>query len=118
MLKYKGNCPKYITVRELEPFPRQATVVAHADVQAKIPGDHLILPDHISLPEEVRKFISTVDTTFLASKHLATIEDESYAAVNIRGGQPGFVRVSADGSKLYLPDFSGNRYVFNILIIY
>lgn len=39
-------------------------------------------------------------------------EEESHLGINHRGGYPGFLRVDpVSKSKVYLPDWSGNRYV-------
>jgi uncharacterized protein len=85
-----GNCPKYIQRRlpaaRLEPSPtaerRDGTV----------------------LDTRQAELIRAADTFFIASAHPERGADASH-----RGGRPGFVEVSSDGSKLRFPDYSGNR---------
>lgn len=86
-----GNCPKYITLRDVEAAPRQ-------------PQDVLAFE---GLTEAARVLVAASDTFFVASSGAGHGLDISH-----RGGAPGFARI--DGDTLVIPDFSGNRY-FNTL---
>ncbi|KAK0187502.1 hypothetical protein F5146DRAFT_712417 [Armillaria mellea] len=72
------------------------------------------LKDGDKLPDSIISFIHSCDTTFFSTTYAAT-EDEaselpSHVGMNIRGGQPDFVRVRpSDKRTLVLPDFSGSR---------
>lgn len=99
-----GNCPKYITVRDLVPFPHTKPQVTHQEINISPTG---------GLPSDLIAFIHSSDTVFLGSSYLAPEEDApkfpSHLGMNHRGGRPGFVRVRNDGRTLVLPDYSGNR---------
>ncbi|KAF9525589.1 hypothetical protein CPB83DRAFT_909061 [Crepidotus variabilis] len=99
-----GNCPKYITLRELEPIPKPDPVVV--EDQFKLSSSDRLPPDAISL-------ILSSDIVFFGTTYSA-LESESQAypshlGLNHRGGAPGFIRVKLDGRTVVLPDFSGNR---------
>jgi predicted pyridoxine 5'-phosphate oxidase superfamily flavin-nucleotide-binding protein len=85
-----GNCPKYIQrrlpVERLEP-PRQPTRSTGTALDAR-----------------QRSLITDADTFFIASLHPQRGADASH-----RGGRPGFVEVSDDGTRLRFPDYTGNR---------
>ena len=91
-----GNCPKYITVRELQPTVRQ-------------PQTHYL---GSRLDEEARAVIEQASTIFVATKHMVEREGESDLGYNHRGGSKGFIRYFEDekGVHLVLPDYSGNRF--------
>ncbi|KAG1724032.1 hypothetical protein EDB19DRAFT_1644909 [Suillus lakei] len=99
-----GNCPKYITIRNLVPFPYTKPRVTHQEIN---------LPQTGRLPSHLIAFILASDTVFLGSSYSASEEDAprfpSHLGMNHRGGRPGFVRVRDDGRTLVLPDYSGNR---------
>lgn len=117
--QHLGNCPKYITVRSLEPFPRTAEIAI--DQFDSFNG---------SLPESCRDLIARASTVYLATRHVPAAETarpyERDMGLNHRGGAPGFVRVyeekqsagdateEAYGSPVttyvVLPDHSGNRF--------
>jgi len=89
-----GNCPQYIQRRGLEPVgpgsttpPRSGSVLAAADLE----------------------LIGRADTFLLGTTHPQRGNDASH-----RGGSPGFVRVEADGTGLWWPDYPGNN-LFNSL---
>ena len=116
--QHLGNCPKYITVRTLEPHPR-TPVVAYdrfEDIEE-------------SLSAVCKAIVAEASTVFLATKHDRTSNDEARderdMGLNHRGGAPGFVRIyeekrsqtddyaNSDQSidtYLVLPDHSGNRF--------
>ncbi|KAG2138413.1 uncharacterized protein EDB93DRAFT_1242107 [Suillus bovinus] len=99
-----GNCPKYITIRDLVPFPHTKPRVTYQELNIPLTGR--LSPDLIS-------FIHSSDTVFLGSSYSASEKDAprfpSHLGMNHRGGRPGFVRVRNDGRTLILPDYSGNR---------
>lgn len=90
-----GNCPQYITPRDVEVVPSVSMppiVVTHLDASA-------------------RAMIATADTFFVAS--YVDLENGRQIDVSHRGGPRGFVRVSNEG-VLIIPDYAGNRF-FNTL---
>ncbi|KAG2142961.1 hypothetical protein DEU56DRAFT_792730 [Suillus clintonianus] len=99
-----GNCPKYITIRDLVPFPNTTPRVTHQEMNLLSTG---------RLPSDLISFILSSDTVFLGSSYSASKEDAprfpSHLGMNHRGGRPGFVRVRNDERTLVLPDYSGNR---------
>lgn len=86
-----GNCPKYLTVRQVEAAPRQPLPPVAFQ----------------GLDEAARSLVAAADTFFVATSGGAHGLDISH-----RGGPAGFARI--DGDALVIPDFSGNRY-FNTL---
>jgi ferredoxin-NADP reductase/predicted pyridoxine 5'-phosphate oxidase superfamily flavin-nucleotide-binding protein len=95
-----GNCPQYIQKRVVE-YTRDP----------RTPSGVPAIALH-SLDERARTMISRADTFFVAS--YADEEDgKRKVDVSHRGGQPGFVRLDADGG-LTIPDFAGNLF-FNTL---
>ncbi|KAJ3112679.1 hypothetical protein HDU96_004309 [Phlyctochytrium bullatum] len=94
-----GNCPKYITVRDI----KYSADTTPTDILADL---HLAAGTR--LPQECIDHIHACDTTFLATRHTNNT-DEPDMDCNHRGGPPGFVRVGADGASIHLPDYSGNR---------
>lgn len=107
--QHLGNCPKYITIRNLEYEPRKAELCFEESTQLTI-----------SLPEAAKELINQASTAFLATKHTAKIcedlRDEDDMGLNHRGGAPGFIRLYEDktdnavATYLVLPDHSGNRF--------
>ena len=106
--QHLGNCPKYITVRELRHRPREAEL--DLDRFESFAGP---------LPEACRAHINRASTVFLATKHTdETKQTPGYMGLNHRGGAPGFVsvyeeaRTNPGGTSTYLvlPDYSGNRF--------
>nr|GAT57507.1 predicted protein [Mycena chlorophos] len=97
-----GNCPKYITIRDLQPLAFTAPRVVHRNLQ---------LTAEPRLPEEALRMISKADTVFLGTTYQALSKDSmrfpSHVGMNYRGGRAGFIRV--DGRTIVLPDYSGNR---------
>ncbi len=87
-----GNCPQYIHTRAREP-------AAVSERPAPETWD--------ALTDAIRARIERADTFFIASTAAEG------ADVSHRGGRPGFVTVTRDGSLLW-PDFSGNNF-FNTL---
>ncbi|KDN45806.1 hypothetical protein RSAG8_04639, partial [Rhizoctonia solani AG-8 WAC10335] len=100
-----GNCPKYITVRTVEPSATSPHVVYHKPTLG---------PDG-RLPDDVVDFIHRADTIFVGTTYVADPSQEerfpSHLGTNQRGGRAGFVRVRKDGLTLVVPDYSGNRFM-------
>ncbi|KAJ5182499.1 hypothetical protein N7492_000115 [Penicillium capsulatum] len=102
-----GNCPKYINVRTLVPYP---------NTHPKVEYQHRYLEASKRLSEEVIDFILQADTVFVASIYNSSASDldvhPPHAGMNARSGLPGFIRVDpVDGRTLVIPDYSGNRFV-------
>ncbi|KAF7376638.1 putative PNPOx domain-containing protein [Mycena sanguinolenta] len=102
-----GNCPKYINVRDLVPYPSAAPKIAHQKAHLS-PNDRL--------PDEAIALIHASDTVFFGTTYNAFSQDSvrfpSHLGMNHRGGRPGFVRVvPSDGRTVVIPDFSGNRFM-------
>uniref|UniRef100_A0A7R9ZZV6 FAD-binding FR-type domain-containing protein n=1 Tax=Pyrodinium bahamense TaxID=73915 RepID=A0A7R9ZZV6_9DINO len=86
------NCPKYIAARSwtvLAESPR-AFEAAASPMKPRLEGKAMAL-------------MRAADTFFLATSHLERGADLSH-----RGGKPGFVRVSEDGSEVFWADYAGN----------
>jgi len=74
-----GNCPKYITIRDIKYHPREGVV-------------RYQVPDMTegSLPREALEIIEQCDGVFLAARHLAAEPKEvDDMDLNHRGGKPG-----------------------------
>ncbi len=96
-----GNCPMYISKRELL-FGNQSDA-GEADIQR---GPKLDAAD--------RRLIEKADTFFIASFYAAGQGAASDGAdASHRGGRPGFVKVDDDGTITF-PDYTGNNH-FNTL---
>jgi predicted pyridoxine 5'-phosphate oxidase superfamily flavin-nucleotide-binding protein len=96
-----GNCPKYIQARE--PVFVAGAAVAAAPQWAD------------RLDTAARRLIGKADTFFIATSHPSAGRGGVAQGVDVshRGGRPGFVRVSGEGT-LTVPDFVGNAF-FNTL---
>ncbi len=94
--EHLGNCPKYITVRELRPTRRTPETTA---LDAK-------------LSSEAKAILRQASTIFIATRHSDSDPRESDMGLNHRGGPKGFLRYFEDdrGAHLVLPDYSGNRF--------
>lgn len=98
-----GNCPKYIQARQPEYLGTASTT-----------GKSLRHAGRLSAA--ARTLILGADTFFIATCHPGAERDSRSSHgvdVSHRGGKPGFVRVSGDGT-LTVPDFTGN-FFFNTL---
>ncbi|KAF9474413.1 hypothetical protein BDN70DRAFT_884841 [Pholiota conissans] len=105
-----GNCPKYITLRDLTPFPAASSVIAED-------RPHLAVGERLS--DAAIALILESDTVFFGTVYSASREDSSlypsHLGMNHRGGRPGFIRVKpSDGRTVVLPDFSGNRFMTSL----
>ncbi|KAJ3041969.1 hypothetical protein HK097_002147 [Rhizophlyctis rosea] len=96
-----GNCPKYITIRDLTNIQRTPQLITSQLNSSNI----LLTPDQKAL-------INQASTVFLATRHFTDDTTISDMGLNHRGGSPGFVRTYNDSTSTYiiLPDFSGNRF--------
>ena len=114
-----SNCPKYINVRTLVPksISSSPSLLASHEL-SPTPND-----SHCHLPQEAIDLIHEADLVFIATVYSSQSGDEeidpSRAGANCRGGKPGFVRVedSPQGSVVYLPDYSGNRRAFLLVMV-
>lgn len=88
-----GNCPKYISTRNLTFYDRSGV-------------SQDIIKGMARLDKTGKALIARSDTLFFATK------GEDDLDVNHRGGPPGFARVdSVEGADvLVIPDYSGNRF--------
>lgn len=94
--EHMGNCPKYITIRQLRPLPRTPTTASFQK----------------HLPTQALELLEKASTIFISTRHHDQDERESDMGCNHRGGPKGFVRYFEDenGGHLVLPDYSGNRF--------
>ncbi|MEP3478956.1 MAG: pyridoxamine 5'-phosphate oxidase family protein [Fuerstiella sp.] len=100
VVQFYGNCPKYISLREI------------AQRQVGRPRQNVVSSSSLS-PADIH-MISTSDTFFIAS-YVRDDSEEPYEGVDVshRGGQPGFVSVDSN-SQITIPDYAGNN-LFNTL---
>lgn len=96
-----GNCPKYIQARE-PVFVERAPAAAAPHWTDR-------------LDAAARRLIGQADTFFIATAHPSAGRGGAAQGVDVshRGGRPGFVQVSGEGT-LTAPDFVGNAF-FNTL---
>ncbi|MDX2012714.1 MAG: pyridoxamine 5'-phosphate oxidase family protein [Myxococcaceae bacterium] len=94
--EHMGNCPKYITARQLRPTRR----TPHTTTSSR------------TLSDDAKALLLEASTLFVATRHIDVDPSESDLGLNHRGGRPGFVRYLEDetGGHLVLPDYSGNRF--------
>lgn len=106
--QHLGNCPKYITVRNL----------THEQRNAELSYDSFDTSTS-ALPADAKSVVDRASTIFLATKHSAQGDasgTQTDMGVNHRGGAPGFTRIyeENDGDQvttyLVFPDHSGNRF--------
>ncbi|QGU87407.1 pyridoxamine 5'-phosphate oxidase family protein [Erwinia sorbitola] len=88
-----GNCPQYIQRRNL----------AQHNSRRRLQIESLN-----SLDADARYLISAADTLFVAS-HAPRQGSTGGADISHRGGMPGFIILK--GGKLWIPDYTGNRYM-------
>ncbi|KAL3475782.1 hypothetical protein BJX99DRAFT_270922 [Aspergillus californicus] len=105
-----GNCPKYISIRQLDPYPNTNPHIAYQ-------RSHMTSNER--LPDDIITIITTADTVFVGSVYQSNpataSKYPSHAGMNARGGLPGFIRVSpSDGRSVVLPDYSGNRFMSSL----
>ncbi|EAU33071.1 conserved hypothetical protein [Aspergillus terreus NIH2624] len=105
-----GNCPKYINVRQLEPYPC---------TKPQIASQSLHMAPTEKLPDEVVDMITSADTAFIASIYISdpatAAKYPPHAGMNARSGLPGFIRVKpSDRRTIVIPDYSGNRFMSSL----
>ncbi|OQR91345.1 hypothetical protein THRCLA_09027 [Thraustotheca clavata] len=97
-----GNCPKYITHRDL---------IYEERVPETIANTYLNYSDSpCVLSAEEIQIVHRASTIFFVSRNFNDDELVSDLGLNHRGGAPGFCRVTQDGASIILPDYSGNRF--------
>ena len=96
-----GNCPQYITERDLHPV-----AIDHNDA---------IADTTTRLDEAAQEWISTADTLFVASGYRDRGSGGASNGMDAshRGGAPGFVKVLSD-TRIVFPDYAGNNH-FNTI---
>jgi ferredoxin-NADP reductase/predicted pyridoxine 5'-phosphate oxidase superfamily flavin-nucleotide-binding protein len=97
------NCPQYIHAREAT-FDEQASVSSAVSQRMK------------HLDADAARIVAQADTFFIATHGCGSSASDFRlgADVSHRGGNPGFVALSADGARLAFPDYIGN-FMFNTL---
>jgi predicted pyridoxine 5'-phosphate oxidase superfamily flavin-nucleotide-binding protein len=88
-----GNCPSYIEPRRV------------AGLRWEVAGSTPALDADGALTPEAARIVGRADALFLGTRHPERGADASH-----KGGEPGFVRIDADG--LHWPDYPGNN-MFN-----
>ncbi|KAF8625934.1 hypothetical protein AX17_006660 [Amanita inopinata Kibby_2008] len=106
-----GNCPKYIPVRSIYPYPNASPKVAYNKPDNLTPEDRL--------PEEVISFVQSADIVFFGTMYAAESDEAemfpSHLGMNYKAGRPGFARVlPSNGRTVVLPDYSGNRFMTSL----
>jgi len=91
-----GNCPKYITRR------RVAALGANA-ARAALPAEQR------PIAAEDEELLQKTDMMYLATGH----KDQG-ADMNVRGGQPGFVKALGQGRYIAWPDYVGNGFFMSL----
>ncbi len=104
-------CPKYINLREIEPYPCADPRTIH---------ERRELQSNERLPQDVIDFINSADTAYIGTSYVARPEDEnifpSHVGTNHRGGRPGFIRVRpSDGRTLVLPNYNGMHHSYELI---
>ncbi|KAK3842517.1 MAG: hypothetical protein J3R72DRAFT_132779 [Linnemannia gamsii] len=109
-----GNCPKYITIREMDATTPPSTPDPDAASTSQVLDENSRRPLFKGLTPEQTAIVDQADCLFIASRFIdETIADQTSGMdCNHRGGNPGFARVN--GNQIVFPDYSGNRF-FNTL---
>jgi uncharacterized protein len=107
-----GNCPKYITVRELVPCSSPRVPITVLDHMSSSPQGG---PPPPLLLESYRHIINQASTVFISTIHTSRSDEspsDTDMGLNHRGGNPGFIRCyqTDEATYLCLPDYSGNRF--------
>jgi ferredoxin-NADP reductase/predicted pyridoxine 5'-phosphate oxidase superfamily flavin-nucleotide-binding protein len=105
-----GNCPQYIKPRDWW------TTGMKKNRQVCLINDTDLLPRRPSqLTKEQISSIEMAESIFLATGYRADGDDPRFGNdASHRGGTVGFLKVSSDGKRIFLPDYSGNN-MFNSL---
>lgn len=105
-----GNCPKYITIREMDSSEPQDTLELEAGAStSQTLDENSRRPLFKGLTLEQTAIVDQADCLFIASRFIdESIADQTSGMdCNHRGGNPGFARVN--GNQIAFPDYSGNR---------
>jgi ferredoxin-NADP reductase len=105
-----GNCPQYIKPRDWW------TTGMKKNEQVCLLNDTDLFPRRPSqLTKEQISSIEMAESIFLATGYRADGDDPRFGNdASHRGGTVGFLKVSSDGKRIFLPDYSGNN-MFNSL---
>lgn len=95
-----GNCPKYIQLRNFEPYLATEKSLADKKLSVRNNYEHIV-----ELSENDVNLIEAADTLFIASSK----QQHSDLDASHRGGNPGFVRVN-DNKELWFNDYPGNNF--------
>lgn len=111
-----GNCPKYITIREMVPRPEQDESSTHVTPAPTRFGEKEEQAPSM-LSEEAKAVIRQADCFFISSRFIDDDLPDQTSGMdcNHRGGNPGFVRI--EGNQLALPDYSGNRVSLSLPVL-
>ncbi|KAK5814947.1 hypothetical protein F5H01DRAFT_206425 [Linnemannia elongata] len=110
-----GNCPKYITIREMDfSEPQDIPEPEAGGSTSQTLDENSRRPLFKGLTPEQTAIVDQADCLFIASRFIdESIADQTSGMdCNHRGGNPGFARVN--GNQIVFPDYSGNRF-FNTL---
>ncbi|EST06499.1 Riboflavin synthase-like beta-barrel [Kalmanozyma brasiliensis GHG001] len=109
VLESLGNCPKYINTRRLVTNPQHSSKMLLKSLEINL-GE--------GLPKETLEHVAQADAVFLATRYTSPVQTifKSRLGINIRGGKPGFVRITTEEGRTvaYLPDYSGNRFMSSL----
>lgn len=104
-----GNCPQYIKPRDwwtATSKPRTSSF----DSETFDCGNRDEASRTNQLTIEQIDSVQAAESVFLATGYRGKGEDPRFGNdASHRGGTPGFLRVSKDGKRLFLPDYAGNN---------
>ncbi|KAG0082159.1 hypothetical protein BGZ92_011888 [Podila epicladia] len=110
-----GNCPKYITIREMAPL-EPLVPLSTTSPQELFHYGTTTNSTFQGLSDFEQGIVRRADCLFIASRYIdeSLADQTSGMDCNHRGGNPGWIRVDDDGKSIVFPDYSGNRF-FNTL---
>ncbi|KAG0000901.1 hypothetical protein BGZ80_008186 [Entomortierella chlamydospora] len=110
-----GNCPKYITIREMKAQTRSESTDS-SNAENVTTALEMTGGSSLGIGDQEIAIIRQADCFFIASRFIdENLADQTSGMdCNHRGGNPGFVRLGEDNKSLVFPDYSGNRF-FNTL---
>lgn len=106
-----GNCPKYITIREMAPLEPLAPS-STASPQEFHNGTNINTSTTFQgLSDFEQGIVRRADCLFISSRYIdeSLADQTSGMDCNHRGGNPGWIRVDDEGKTIVFPDYSGNR---------
>ncbi|KAG0038945.1 hypothetical protein BGZ82_010241 [Podila clonocystis] len=109
-----GNCPKYITIREMAPL--EPLVSSSTSSPQELFHYGTTNTTFQGLSDFEQGIVRRADCLFIASRYIdeSLADQTSGMDCNHRGGNPGWIRVDDEGKSIVFPDYSGNRF-FNTL---